>query len=90
MYSGRVIVLQELSRSYGPLSAVDGISLDVARGECVFLVGGSGCGKTTTLKMINRLVEPSGGRVLVNGTIVYENGRVTDARPGLVIRRNDR
>ena len=36
--------------------------------------------------------EPSVGidRVLVNGTIVYENGQVTDARPGLVIRRNDR
>ena len=36
--------------------------------------------------------EPSVGidRVLVNGTIVYEDGRVTDARPGLVIRKNDR
>ena len=62
-----MIELQELSKRYGSLAAVDGISLEVARGECVFLIGGSGCGKTTTLKMINRLVEPSGGRVLVDG-----------------------
>ena len=60
-------MLQELSKRYGATLAVDGISLEVARGECVFLVGSSGCGKTTTLKMVNRLVEPTSGRVLVDG-----------------------
>ena len=62
-----MIVLQELSKRYAEATAVDTISLEIARGECVFLVGGSGCGKTTTLKMINRLVEPTSGTVLIGG-----------------------
>ncbi len=62
-----MIELQNLSKSYGEARAVDRISLEVARGELLFLVGGSGSGKTTTLKMVNRLIEPTGGRVLVAG-----------------------
>ncbi len=62
-----MIVLHDLSKRYGTTVAVDGFSLEVPRGECVFLVGGSGCGKTTTLKMVNRLVEPTSGRVLLGG-----------------------
>ena len=52
-----------LGRRYGDAVAVDGVSFQVATGELVALVGGSGSGKTTTLKMINRLVEPDAGRV---------------------------
>jgi len=62
-----VIALQELTKRYAGHAAVEGVSLQVGRGECVFLVGASGCGKTTTLKMVNRLVEPSSGRVLLDG-----------------------
>jgi osmoprotectant transport system ATP-binding protein len=50
--------------------AVDDLSLEVAPGELVALLGESGSGKTTTLKMINRLVEPSSGRVLLEGVDV--------------------
>jgi len=63
-----VIELLEVVKRYGAgRAAVDGVTLRVARGECVFLVGGSGCGKTTTLKMVNRLIEPSAGQVLFDG-----------------------
>jgi osmoprotectant transport system ATP-binding protein len=47
--------------------AVDDVSLAVAAGTFVTLLGPSGCGKTTLLKMVNRLYEPTGGRILVNG-----------------------
>jgi osmoprotectant transport system ATP-binding protein len=47
--------------------AVDQLSLDIASGEVCVLIGASGCGKSTTLKMINRLIEPSSGRIRVDG-----------------------
>jgi osmoprotectant transport system ATP-binding protein len=68
-----VILLQRLTKRYGATPAVDGVSLEVARGECLFLVGASGCGKTTTLKLVNRLVEPDAGSVLVDGRDVRES-----------------
>jgi osmoprotectant transport system ATP-binding protein len=68
-----VIVLQGLVKRYANALALDGVSLEVARGECVFLVGKSGCGKTTLLKTVNRLVEPDAGSVRVGGRDVRES-----------------
>jgi len=62
-----MIEVQNVTRRYGGRPAVDGVSFRVEAGELVTLVGASGSGKTTTLKMINRLVAPSAGRVLVEG-----------------------
>jgi osmoprotectant transport system ATP-binding protein len=62
-----MIEVQGLTRRYGDQLAVDGVSFRVGAGELLALVGASGSGKTTTLKMINRLVEPTAGRVLVDG-----------------------
>ena len=56
-----------LTRRYRGTPAVTDVSFRVERGELLALVGDSGSGKTTTLKMINRLVEPDAGRVLVEG-----------------------
>src|SRR3982750_3886386 len=54
--------LIDLSKRYGEQIAVAGVTLDVADGEFLTLLGPSGWGKTTTLRMIAGLVEPSGGR----------------------------
>jgi osmoprotectant transport system ATP-binding protein len=67
-----VILLQRLTKRYGTTVAVDDLSLEVARGECLFLVGASGCGKTTTLRLVNRLEEPDSGTIRVDGSDVRE------------------
>jgi len=66
--------LRGVSKSYdgGRTYAVEDFNLEVEPGEFVAILGGSGCGKTTTLKMINRLIEPSGGRILIEGEDVGE------------------
>ena len=63
-----MIRFEEVTKVYpGGLRAVDGVSFIVAEGECVVFVGPSGCGKTTTLKLANHLLEPTSGRILVDG-----------------------
>ena len=59
--------LDALTKRYGEHAAVDGMSLAVARGEFVSLLGPSGCGKTTTLQMIAGFVEPTAGRITLEG-----------------------
>ncbi len=63
-----MIQLDHLSKRYGPDAVVRDLTLTVHDGELLIVLGGSGCGKTTTLKMINRLVEPTSGTVRLGGT----------------------
>ncbi|MCU0960820.1 MAG: ATP-binding cassette domain-containing protein [Pirellulaceae bacterium] len=69
-----MITLEHVSKSYegGTGYSVRDVSLEVPAGQLLVLLGGSGCGKTTTLKMINRLIEPSAGRIRVKGRDVRE------------------
>jgi putative spermidine/putrescine transport system ATP-binding protein len=61
------LTLEKLSKIYGDLAAVREVDLAVDKGEFVSLLGPSGCGKTTTLQMIAGLVEPSAGRISLDG-----------------------
>lgn len=62
-----MLSLERLTRRFDEVTAVDAVSLDIERGELLVLLGGSGSGKTTTLKLINRLLEPTDGRVRIDG-----------------------
>jgi osmoprotectant transport system ATP-binding protein len=61
-----IIEFRSVGYTVGSTVILAGIDLSVARGETLVLLGESGCGKTTTLKMINRLIEPTSGEVLVS------------------------
>ncbi len=61
------LVIDQVSKSFGALRAVDGVSLSVGQGEAFSLLGPSGCGKTTLLRMLAGFERPDSGRILVGG-----------------------
>lgn len=73
-----MIELQNVSKSYdgGESFVVDNISLTIQEGEIIILLGSSGCGKTTTLKMINRLIEPTSGLLKLDGVSIIDQDPV--------------
>jgi osmoprotectant transport system ATP-binding protein len=62
-----MITLENLTKQYGTATVVDGVSMQIERNSITVIVGTSGSGKSTLLRMINRLVEPTSGRVLIDG-----------------------
>jgi len=78
------IVVENLTKQFLSESrpAVDHVSFEVAEGAFIMLLGPSGCGKTTLLKMINRLYEPTEGRILIGGQVT-STMKVTDLRRGI-------
>ena len=75
-----MIQIENLSKQYGATTVVDHVSFSVERNSIAVIVGTSGSGKSTLLRMINRLVEPTSGRVLLDGAD-------TGSEPGHLLRR---
>ncbi|RFM28350.1 ABC transporter ATP-binding protein [Deminuibacter soli] len=68
-----MIKVDQLSKYFTPLKkVVDAISFEVNKGETLVLLGTSGSGKTTTLRMLNRLIEPSSGTITINGQNILQ------------------
>ena len=65
-----MLVLDGVTKRFGAVRAVDGVSLEIPRGQFVGVIGRSGAGKSTLLRTINRLNDPSAGRILWNGADV--------------------
>ena len=69
------VELRSLTKRYGSVAVVDGVSLRVEHGLLVCLLGPSGCGKTTTLRLIAGFIEPSAGQIAVGDRVVSAPGR---------------
>ncbi len=82
-----MIRFENVVKKFGDTLILDDISFQIKEGEFAVLIGPSGCGKTTTLKTINRLIEPEGGQIFVNGEDISQTNPVALRRKiGYVIQ----
>ncbi len=79
-----VLRVENLLKNYAGQRVVDGISLDIKRGECFGLLGPNGAGKTTTLRLMLGLIAPDGGTIDLLGHAVPQDARVARLRIGVV------
>ena len=63
-----MITVKNLKKNFGDLTVLKGIDVTIEKGECVVVIGPSGSGKSTFLRCLNRLEEPDGGEIDIEGT----------------------
>jgi sodium transport system ATP-binding protein len=78
------LVAEGLVKRFGPVAAVEGVSLAVSAGEVVGLLGPNGAGKTTTLRMLAGILTPDQGRVAVGGVDIHEQPLEAKRRIGFL------
>src|SRR5688500_1052784 len=81
-----IITVRDLRKRYGSLTAVDGVSFDVAEGEVFGILGPNGAGKTTTLEMIEGMRPIDEGRATIDGVDVGRNPREVKRRIGIQLQ----
>lgn len=77
-----MIEVKDVTKSYGPIEALRGVSLDIHQGEIVGLLGPNGAGKTTLMKILTGYLQPDGGAVTIDGLDVLTQTRAIQARIG--------
>ena len=70
--SDNIIEFHNVKKSYGDHVIIPDLNVNIERGDFLTIIGSSGCGKTTMLKMINRLINPDEGEILIDGKDVSE------------------
>jgi ABC-2 type transport system ATP-binding protein len=80
-----LIELEQLSKSFGPIKAVDRLSLKVPQGRTIGFLGPNGAGKTTTIKMMTHLISATGGRAYLEGVDVLTNPKQALRNVGAVV-----
>src|SRR3990172_6230535 len=75
-----ILAIDALSKRYGSLVAVDGVSFEVRRGETFGILGPNGAGKTTTMEMIEGLRKPDSGRITLLGLDAVRQRRAVQER----------
>ena len=69
MHTGSLVSIRNLSKKYGKHTALKGVSLDIPRGRIIGLLGPNGSGKTTLIKLMNGLLTPGKGQILIDGNL---------------------
>jgi len=84
-----MIIAESISKIFNGLTAVNDVSFEVKEGQTMVFLGTSGCGKTTTLKMLNRLIEPTSGKISINGRDIFnEKPEILRRNIGYVSQNN--
>src|SRR5256885_12355171 len=83
-----LLTLQGVSKRFGEVPAVDGVSFTIDRGQVVGFLGPNGAGKSTTMRMITQYLDPDQGTILLDGTEVSTAGTDAKRRIGYLPENN--
>ena len=82
-----VLEVQNLRKNFGSSKVLTDISFNLEKGECIAVIGSSGSGKTTLLRCLNFLETPNGGRLLINGTVIFDADDPATQREGEIRKK---
>ncbi len=88
MRSDALISVRNLHKKFGKLEVLNGINLDIYKGDVVAIIGPSGCGKSTFLRCLNGLETPSAGEIILENEYVFKNERVYLKRKMRAMKEN--
>ena len=74
-----IIIVKDLTKRFGQVEALNGVSLEVERGKVIVVIGPSGSGKSTLLRCVNHLESPTSGEVWIEGDLLTTNQRQINA-----------